>query len=248
MASDPEADRLLRQGAELSAASPADAKEPIERAVELAPDDPEILVRAAALSFYNGAYERSWELLVRARERADADSELTPTIAYVGGRILLLTGREADALELLAAAFDARPQEHRYGYVLAVALLAAGRLDEARSVATRALHSGANDDDLPRLGDHLAAAPVDDQDLSTVEGMLATAAVLATFDPDRTVKLYEEALRSGDEVQRARAAFGLGALLVEDDPVQARGMFERAAQSADPQLAELAREQLAALG
>jgi hypothetical protein len=50
----PEADRLIREGAKLSAAGAPGAQEPLERAVALAPEDPNMLVRAAGLSFDNG--------------------------------------------------------------------------------------------------------------------------------------------------------------------------------------------------
>ena len=78
-----EADRLIRRGAELSAAGAPDAQEPLEEAVSLTPEDPDILVRAASLSFDNGHYERAREFLTRAREHVTPEFDLVPAMALL---------------------------------------------------------------------------------------------------------------------------------------------------------------------
>ena len=282
---DAEADRLVRRGAELTAASAPEAQEPLEEAVSLAPDDPDILVRAASLSFDNGHYERSREWLDRAHEHATPDFDLVPTMAFLGGLLVLREGRTGDALLLLQGAFEAVPSARGWGYELAIQLLRAGRTDDARSVAAQALQSGAIDDDLPRLRDHLDAIAAAEEAYAAHEdpaGALMLADALEVFAEQRALSLLESVLESGDDRQRATAAFdlasllderdpaaaqryyeqvltaedpfmraaaayNLGAMLLARDPVQARGLFQRASEAPDDELAELARQQLAAL-
>jgi tetratricopeptide (TPR) repeat protein len=281
-----EADRLIRRGAELRAAGAPDAQEPLERAVSLAPDDPDILVRAAALSYDNGHFDRSRELLTRAHEHATPDFDLVPTMAFLGGMLVLREGRTDDALLLLQAAFEALPSSRGWGYRLAIELLGVGRTAEARAVAAQALESGAIDDDLPRLRDDLdviAAAEEAYAAQADPETALTLAETLNVFAEERAQRLLEFVLERGDDRHRTRAAFQLGSLLderdpaaaqryyeqamagedpfirgvaaynlggmlVTSDPVQARGMFQQASEAPDDELAELARQQLAALG
>ena len=283
---DAEADRLIRRGAELSAAGAAEAQELLEQAVSLAPEDPDILVRAASLSFDNERYERARELLVRAREVATPDFDLVPTMAFLGGLLLLREGRRDEALQLLQGAFDADPARRGHGYTLAIELLRAGRTSDARAVVAQARDSGAPDEDLLRLGEHLDAIAVAEEAHAAGEepaDALVLAHALSVFAPERARAVFESVLQTGDGGQRAIAAFNLGSLLDESDPaaaqryyeqamasddpamrgaaafnlggmllardpVQARGFFEQASQSPDAGVAELAREQLAALG
>jgi thioredoxin-like negative regulator of GroEL len=232
-----EADRLIRRGAELTSAGASDAQEPLEEAVSLAPDDPEILVRAAALSFDNGRYERSRELLLRARDHATPDFDLMPTMAYLGGALVLRDGRRDEALLLLEAAFEASPSSRGYGYLLAVELLRAGRTADARTVAAQALDSGAIDEDLPRLRDHLDATAAAEEayaahaDPATA---LALADALNVFAEERAEPLFEFVLERGDGRERAMAAFQLGALVDERDPAAAQLYYEQALAGEDP--------------
>jgi tetratricopeptide (TPR) repeat protein len=232
-----EADRLIGRGAELSAAGAPDAQEPLEEAVSLAPEDPDILVRAASLSFDNGHYERAREFLTRAREHVTPEFELVPAMAFLGGLLVLREGRTDDALLLLQAAFDALPSMRAYGYELAIQLLRAGRTADARAVAARALAEGAAHDDLPRLLEQLdavAAAEVAHAQSQDPETAVELGYALSVFAPERAEAVFRSVLDSGDGRQRAIAGFNLGVLVDERDPAAAQRYYEEVLTAEDP--------------
>jgi tetratricopeptide (TPR) repeat protein len=285
MHANPEADLLIREGAKLIAAGAPNAQEPLERAVALAPDDPDIIVRAACLSYDNEHFDRARELVGRSLGLVTPEFDLGPALANVGGLLAIREGHRDEGLMLLQAAFDDIPPHAGFGYELGAELLRAGRLADAAAVVRKAIDSKAPDEDLPRLLEHIeaiAAAEAEYADGGDVEAAVTLADALEVFDRERSRDLFETVLRNGDARQRALAAFNLGVLhggrdrataqryyeqalageeslysaaaaynlgglLLDSDPVQARGMFERAAASTDPEMAALAREQLAAL-
>lgn len=251
MHANPQADRLIREGATLSAAGAPDAQEPLEQAVALAPDDPDILIRAASLSFDNHQFDRARELFLRARDHVTPDFDLMPALASLGGQLALRDGRHAEALQLLQAAFDGWPWRRVFGYQLAVELLRAGRTADACSVVDEALNNSApDDDDLPRLREHLekiAEAERRYAERATSEAALTLAYALNVFDRRRARELFETVLRDGDERQRALAAFNLGTLLSADDRAASQRHYEQALAGGDPKISAAAAYNLAGL-
>ncbi len=150
----------------------------------------------------------------------------------------------------MEGAFDAEPWRRNFGYRLAIQLLRARRTAEARAVVAKAIEAGAEDDDLPRLGDHLekiAAAEDAHAEVSDADASLTLAHALRVFDPDRARALFESALKTGDETQSANAAINLGSLLGERDLAGAQHYYELALASQDPLIGSAAAFNLGGL-
>lgn len=83
----------------------------------------------------------------------------SPDLSHTLGLLRVRQGERAAALELLAAAAQAAPDNPRYAYVHAVALADSGRVAEAAAVARAALARTPNDAALAQLLDSLPPRP-----------------------------------------------------------------------------------------
>ncbi len=140
-------DHALRLGPENAAAAaaaalyyngigrdPAKSAASIERAMQLAPNDPEILRAAARTDVNDGNYERATGRLERARE-------LDPRNAAVLNALstdYLFIGRLQEAEEVGNAVIALEPENLGHYQLLVKIKLAQGDLDGARAAATRA--------------------------------------------------------------------------------------------------------------
>jgi tetratricopeptide (TPR) repeat protein len=250
MHANPEADRLIREGAELTAAGAQNAQEPLERAVALAPDDPDIIVRAACLSYDNEQFDRARELVGRSLALVTPEFDLGPALANLGGLLAIREGQRDEGLVMLQAAFDDIPPHAGFGYELGSELLRAGRLAEAAAVVRKAIDSKAPDEDLPRLLKHIeaiAAAEAEYGDGADPQAGVTLAHALLVFDPVRARAVWDTVLRDGDDRQRGLAAFNLGVQAGDQDRALAQRYYEQVLAGEDPQLSAAAAFNLGGL-
>jgi TolB-like protein/Tfp pilus assembly protein PilF len=112
----------------------AQAKEAIERAVQLAPDDPDVIANLGTYHYYA---HRDY---TRAAEQYDRLARLQPNSARLFSALGLIQrrqGRWADSLVHLRRAADLDPANIGYQRNLAASLYAARRWDEVKAVQRR---------------------------------------------------------------------------------------------------------------
>lgn len=112
--------------------APNQAAELAERAVQLAPEDPSTLTRAAQVMLATARLDEARDLCGRASRSAGEGFTLAFDLAHLAGRVALGYGNEEKALELLQLAFDNQPETT--GHASALADLLERRGEHARSL------------------------------------------------------------------------------------------------------------------
>ncbi len=113
-----------------------------ERAVELAPDDYQALLRKAEVLIELGFREGDSEMVGRGREIAEGVLAEEPSNAgalFVIAKLHLADKRPEDAIQALRAAIDVKPGWPEAHFLLGTALAAAGERTAARTELARAL-------------------------------------------------------------------------------------------------------------
>jgi tetratricopeptide (TPR) repeat protein len=113
------------------------------KAVELGPDDPLILVRAAHLMFDRGQVEAARSCAARANELAQPDFLLMSGLANLNGRLAAHDGQDDLAEQKFRAAMESDPAFSSFAVDFAKFLASRGRQTEALEVIDEALnHAG----------------------------------------------------------------------------------------------------------
>lgn len=121
---------------------PDDAREAaalLRRAVELRPEHPFVLTRAATCMFGIEQYETAEEYTHRALACAPDDFVLRPDLDLLLGRLAARRGDDEVAVRLLRRAFDADPADESKALMLAGLLEERDSIEDALDVVTRAL-------------------------------------------------------------------------------------------------------------
>lgn len=108
-------------------------------AIQLDPDSPSRLTRAASLMFHLGELEAARSYTARASRLAPQDFALEAGLTNIAGMIAAAQGDDALAERALRQAAEAEPQQEVFARELATFLAARGRLVEALSVIDGAL-------------------------------------------------------------------------------------------------------------
>jgi Flp pilus assembly protein TadD len=125
-------------------------------AIDLDPDHPGRLTRAARLMFYLGEVEEARSYGARAAQLAPPDFHLAPDLVNLGGLLAALDGDDVLAEEALRAAVEAEPDDEAFARDLAGFLAKHGRRSEALGVIDRALNLASEHGKLERLRHQIA--------------------------------------------------------------------------------------------
>ncbi len=120
-------------------------------AIQLDPDSPSRLTRAASLMFYLGELEAARSYTARASRLAPEDFELEADLTNIAGVIAAACGDDALAERALTEATEAEPQREVFARDLATFLADRGRLAEALDAIDRALTRVGDTTQLSRL-------------------------------------------------------------------------------------------------
>jgi tetratricopeptide (TPR) repeat protein len=131
------------------------SREELERAAQLAADDPETLFRVASALREVDAAPASAAALRRVMEQTDEGFVFAADMAHLGGLLARDAGDDERAEPLLRAAFEAAPETRDHGRWLAGLLIDHERRDEALDVVQVALEHRPGDEDLLELRDWL---------------------------------------------------------------------------------------------
>jgi Flp pilus assembly protein TadD len=140
---------------------PEDVAAEAAKAVELAPNDPIILVRAGHLLLHRGDREAARSCAARASELASPDFVLREGLDNLTGLLAALAGEDDLAEEKLRAAVDGEPSSEPFARNLAVFLAERGRLQEGAEVLDEALKHIEKKDEVVRMRDRMAAEAAD---------------------------------------------------------------------------------------
>lgn len=141
----------------LAAFQPDDVAAEAAKAVELAPSDPVILVRAAHLVLDREDLETAHSYAARANEVAEPDFVLMSGLINLNGRLAARNGEDELAEEKLRSAVERDPSFAAFAMDLAKFLAARNRQAEAVGVLDEALKHGKYMDDLKRLRTEIGA-------------------------------------------------------------------------------------------
>jgi tetratricopeptide (TPR) repeat protein len=143
---DPQLQMLLASG--LAAVDDERSATAARAAVALAPEDPAIAIRAAALFFNIDRYEESRAHLVRSEELAPLGFLFHADQLHLAGRFAARDGDTRRATQLLMASFELEPAAHLHGTVLVSHLCETGDLVIAREIVEKALRHIPGDEEL----------------------------------------------------------------------------------------------------
>lgn len=129
---------VIRAAAAHVVESPEQAAELAREAVEMSPEDPATLLRAAFVMFHVKRLDEARKLFVRATETAPDDFVLAGDLVYLGGQIFFAYGNDDKAEEFLKLAFDDQPEEPGRGFALAGLLEQQGEYERALEVVEKA--------------------------------------------------------------------------------------------------------------
>lgn len=121
------------------------------QAVELAPDDPVILVRAAHLLLNRGTIETARFCAARANDLVQPDFVLMSALVNLNGRLAALDGEDDLAEEHLRFAMESEPNYSSFAVELARFLARRDRTPEAIAVLNEALKHANDEDHLKRV-------------------------------------------------------------------------------------------------
>lgn len=140
----------------LLAFRPQDVAAEAAKAVELGPDNPEILVGAGHRLLFGGNIETARSCATRARELAQPDFRLMPSLLNLSGLLAALAGEDDLAEENLRSAVEGEPDHESWVRYLALFLAERGRLAEAVEVLDEALKHVEDKDGLEELRSKMA--------------------------------------------------------------------------------------------
>lgn len=147
----------LHAAAAVARGEPAEAKQLVSRAVELAPKDPGVLTHAASLMFELGELGQAEKWAHHAANIPAGRFELTPNIAHLTGKLGVLYGKDDEAEPMLRMAFEGDPEMPGHGEVLGGFLEKRGRDAEALEVITQALRHRPGDKELNAARERILA-------------------------------------------------------------------------------------------
>lgn len=184
-------------------------------------------------------------LLVAAEMRAAAPPA-TPTEAFAVGRMLVLEGDFAGALELLRKAADASPRDPYVRLELAALDLRMGRAEDAERQAREALALGPADADVLRAGaeDLLALAEGRPELLEAAQRELEKLLVLRPEDPEALQVLGRIYLSAGEPRRAEEMLRRLAAAVPDSRQVFNQLLHLLMQRGAKADAAGLLREQL----
>jgi len=137
---------------------PDDVAVEAAKAIELGPDDPTILVRAAHLLFNRGEVDLARTAVTRAGELVEPDFVLMSGLVNIEGLLAARDGRVDVAEEKLRSAVRVDPAFSHFAVDLAQFLSWRGRQAEAIAVIDEALPYAKEEGDLQRLRVELTGA------------------------------------------------------------------------------------------
>jgi HEAT repeat protein/Tfp pilus assembly protein PilF len=135
----------------LLAFRPDDVAQQAAKAVELAPNDPSILVRAGGLLLNRGQVEEARVCVARANELAEPDFVLMPGLENLNGLLADHEGKDDLAEEKLRSAVKREPDNGPFAIDLARYLASRERRSEAVDVIDQALMRTGRREDLERV-------------------------------------------------------------------------------------------------
>ena len=135
---------------------PDDVASEAIKAVERAPENPSILVRAGSLLLSRGDREGARSCVARANELASPDFALMGGLASLNGLLAAFAGEDDLAEERLRVAVEKDPGNQSFAGDLAVFLAERGRLPDAVTVLDEALRHVREKDDLERMRSRMA--------------------------------------------------------------------------------------------
>jgi Flp pilus assembly protein TadD len=153
--SDPEIRLTYATG--LLALRPEDAPWQFAKAIELDPQDPVRLTRAAVMLFHLGELSAARSYGARAAKLVPPDFVFAPELANLGGLLAALDGDDALAEDGLRAAVEAEPNRESFARDLAKFLAERHRTEEALKVVDDALELTGDREKLERLRSELAS-------------------------------------------------------------------------------------------
>lgn len=141
---------------------PEDAIGEAIKAIELDPDEPVRLARAANLLFNMGQIGTARSYAKRAKEQVTPDFWFYPALLNLDGNFAALDGDDERAEEGLRAAMERDPEGGMFAVDLAKFLAKRGRNDEALEIVDQALTRSKRKEPLERLrGELLGEAEAD---------------------------------------------------------------------------------------
>ena len=135
----------------LLAFRPEDVAAEAAKAVELGPDDPVILVRAAYLLLGRGEIEAARSHAARTKELVTPDFLFYPELLGLEGRLAVLDGDDDLAEERMRVALEREPSGEMLAFELAKFLADRAREEEALEVIDDTLNHGKGGAELRRL-------------------------------------------------------------------------------------------------
>jgi Tfp pilus assembly protein PilF len=136
---------------------PDDVAPEAAKAVELAPDNPAILVRAGHLLLHRGDHEGARSCAARAGELVQSNFILMGGLDNLNGSLAVFAGEDDLAEEKLRSAVERDPDSEPFARNLAVFLAERGRLQEGAEVLDETLKHVESKADLERMRDRMAA-------------------------------------------------------------------------------------------
>ncbi|MGN6255345.1 MAG: hypothetical protein ACTHO8_10275 [Solirubrobacterales bacterium] len=136
---------------------PEDAVSEAIKAIELDPDEPMRLTRAANLLFNMGRVERARSYSARAKELAQPDFLFYPELLNLDGHFAALDGNDESAEEYLRLAMEREPNRGMFAVDLANFLSSRDRREEALEVIDQALTRTERKEPLERLRSEMVA-------------------------------------------------------------------------------------------
>lgn len=150
----------IRLAVALFERSPRESVDLLYRAVELAPEDPRVLTRAASLLFYHKEFASSFEYTQRAMRIAESTTGEPDYVGYllhIAGRHASLRGQDEIAENALRTAFEEDSAISERGRILADFYASRERPAEALEVIDEALRVRGKDASLLRTREKILA-------------------------------------------------------------------------------------------
>jgi Flp pilus assembly protein TadD len=135
---------------------PEDAAWEVATAIDLDPDDPGRLTRAASLMFHLDELDAARSYAARATQFAPPGFVFGPELANLDGKLAALDGDHQLAEDALRTAMDAEPEEESFARDLATFLADMGRQADALAVIDEALRVVRDRERLIRLRKEMA--------------------------------------------------------------------------------------------
>jgi tetratricopeptide (TPR) repeat protein len=125
------------------------------KAIQLEPNNPWRLVRAASLLYDVEEFDAARSYVVHAAQHIPVGFEFAPELSNLGGNLAAQTGGDEFAEEALSAALEEEPDRRRFARDLAQFLADRERTTEALKILDEALRRNPQDSKLIQLRDEL---------------------------------------------------------------------------------------------